>query len=163
VEGLKDDPAHMGIPGRVLVLGDFNAHHLMWGSQTTPRGTCAADWATATDRTFTQHIDYQVITWCRVEAESLLDLAFNNNLTTWEPDYLNLSRIGSDHSLTEGTMTAQVPDSHTYTTSNLTWWEEYIKNDPGFTPTLHNEAYSHLLRLLKGLHSTKTASAHSKT
>lgn len=46
-EDLQDDLQHIGTARRVPVIGDFNAHHPIWGHHTvTPRGTEVANWAT---------------------------------------------------------------------------------------------------------------------
>jgi len=100
--------------------------HPAWGSHhTTQRGEELHNWAT--HRGLTKIMHYLATTWRRGNKESLLDLAFTNDLTSWSADPLNLARVGSDHDLIAGSISTMVREAHTYSTVDWTWWEGYTE------------------------------------
>jgi len=57
---------------------------------------------------------------------------------------MNFMRLGSNHDLIAGTITALNPEAPIYTVCGWTWWEKYAEEKPEFNPNTHNEGYSQL-------------------
>ena len=88
--------------------------------------------------------------------------SITNDITIFRPLPLHLSWIGSDHCIIAGTIQSLVPGSHSYTTPDYTFWEEYAEKEPSYTPVHVGDAYQHILDLHLSHCLHKTASNHSK-